>query len=354
MNLLIVFRLKPQWHFTVSVILLSGLLSSCSVFEKTPEPTTSTLPEKDTQPPKIHLNGGDLIIERHQYFTDPGATAMDDFDGRVAGKVTGKIKTYALGEHSLTYTATDKAGHKASVQRLVTIVPASTVPPLNDTGVNWAASYPEGNAETCQGELADQQDCAHGRNQLYFTKLDAQGRALPKHAKHWSCIKDNHTGLIWEVKTAKATGTDLHSREDQFNWRNLMWATNGGATGYRNHDGKICTGFVAGKEMTYCNTHAFAYRVNQQGLCGFHDWRLPNLQELETLMSLDNSRLMIQRQFFPNTRKGAYWSSTPTAFDKSYSWHLDFSSGRDGISARKDELYVRLVRTARPGEAHAD
>ena len=333
---------------------LFALLSACSTLEKAPKAPPKTLPEKDIEAPKIHLNGGNLVIERHQYFTDPGATAVDDFDGRVPVTVSGEVKSYALGDYTLTYTATDQAGNVASAQRQVKIVPYSTVPTLNDTGVDWAANYPQGNEPNCRGELADLQDCGQGRQSMDLTKLDAQGRPLSKSAKSWSCVKDNHTGLIWEVKTRAKKTQGLHSRQDHYNWRNLIWASNGGATGWRNHDGNICTGFVTGKENTYCNTHAFVSRVNQTGLCGAHDWRLPNIQELESIVFLQDSRVKISRRYFPNTQQGAYWTSTPVAFDKSKSWHIHFKTGRNGISHRKDELFVRLVRTARPGEAHAN
>lgn len=336
-----------------SLLFIAGLVSSCSLIEKTPEPK-KTLPDKDIEAPSIELNGGDLVIERHQYFTDPGAIAMDDFDGRVAVTVSGEVKSYALGTYTLTYSATDKAGNHAEVTRQVTIVPYSTVPPLNDTGIDWAANYPQGNETSCRGELAKLQDCGQGSNRFNFTKLDADGRPLLKSAKHWSCVKDNHTGLIWEVKTRQKQRAGLHSRDDQYNWRNLIWASNGGATGWRNHDGKICTGFVAKQEHTYCNTHAFVMRVNQQGLCGANDWRLPNIQELTSLLKLTERGAKIDRRYFPNTRRGGYWSSTPVAFDKSVNWQLDFNTGRDTVTARKDELYVRLVRTARPGGADAD
>ena len=34
-----------------------------------------------------------------------------------------------------------------------------------------------------------------------YTKLDAQGNELPKSASSWSCVLDNRSGLVWEVKT---------------------------------------------------------------------------------------------------------------------------------------------------------
>ena len=61
------------------------------------------------------------------------------------------------------------------------------------------------------------QDCSHGRDTTHndnsdghagfsYTKLDSNGKPLPDQTVDyattpWACVKDNVTGLIWEVKT---------------------------------------------------------------------------------------------------------------------------------------------------------
>ena len=41
-----------------------------------------------------------------------------------------------------------------------------------------------------------------GSSVPFFTKLDENRNPLPDSAEHWVMVKDNRTGLIWEVKSA--------------------------------------------------------------------------------------------------------------------------------------------------------
>ncbi len=47
------------------------------------------------------------------------------------------------------------------------------------------------------------QDGSFNINTPSYTKLDKDGNALPVTATSWSMVKDNVTGLIWEMKTNK-------------------------------------------------------------------------------------------------------------------------------------------------------
>jgi hypothetical protein len=38
-------------------------------------------------------------------------------------------------------------------------------------------------------------------NPMTYTKLDGSGNELPDSAKSWTTVRDNLTGLIWEMKT---------------------------------------------------------------------------------------------------------------------------------------------------------
>src|SRR5690554_8216963 len=71
------------------------------------------------------------------------------------------------------------------------------------------------------------QDATHGRDALAaqgklekvgaghggydFTKLDKDGNELEYSEENYACIRDNHTGLTWEVKTNGSRSSDLHS-----------------------------------------------------------------------------------------------------------------------------------------------
>ena len=48
-----------------------------------------------------------------------------------------------------------------------------------------------------------------------YTKLDAQGYELPKSASSWSCVLDNRSGLVWEVKTDNGGARD---KDNEYRW----------------------------------------------------------------------------------------------------------------------------------------
>ena len=90
-------------------------------------------PPVDKTPPQITLLGENpMRLSVGEAFKDPGATAKDDVDGDLSGKITlsGKVDTKKEGEYTLTYSVTDSAGNSATARRVVKVVPApDTTPP---------------------------------------------------------------------------------------------------------------------------------------------------------------------------------------------------------------------------------
>jgi hypothetical protein len=76
--------------------------------------------KSDNTCPTVTLNGADtMIVALKSAFVDPGATAVDDWDGKVEVIVTGNVNTNSSGQYTLTYTATDQAGNSAAKTRTV-------------------------------------------------------------------------------------------------------------------------------------------------------------------------------------------------------------------------------------------
>ena len=71
---------------------------------------------------------------------------------------------------------------------------------LNDTGITTCSNETQ-NGLPCPVAGYPRQDAEYGTNKFDFTKIDANGNALPVTATNHSCVKDNVTGLMWEVKT---------------------------------------------------------------------------------------------------------------------------------------------------------
>jgi len=96
---------------------------------------------------------------------------------------------------------------------------------LNDTGITTCSNETENNL-TCPQTDYPGQDAEYGRDVTHnddsdghagfsFTKIDENGDDLPASATSWNCVRDNVTGLIWEVKTddggLREIGTSLDS-----------------------------------------------------------------------------------------------------------------------------------------------
>lgn len=236
---------------------------------------------------------------------------------------------------------------------------------LNDTGITQCADrttnglscpisdYPDQDAQ--YGRDFNNNDDSDGHAGFSFTKLDANGNELLANVAVWSCVKDNVTGLIWEVKKGgddNGGNEGLHDADDRYNWYSTDASNNSGYNGYRNDDRDICHGYDVVDASSYCNTAAFTARVNIQGLCGAHDWRLPTIDELGSLVNYQAKSPAIDTNFFPNTKSSYYWSSLthadyePDAWDYgSSAWMMDFSIGVDTANGKYNTGYVRLVRS---------
>ena len=55
-------------------------------------------------------------------YTDAGATAVDNIDGDISLTLSGSVDVTALGDNTLTYTATDAAGNQLTHTRIVSVV----------------------------------------------------------------------------------------------------------------------------------------------------------------------------------------------------------------------------------------
>lgn len=78
---------------------------------------------------------------------------------------------------------------------------------------------------------------------------------------------------------------------------------------------------------------------------GFNDWRLPNKNELMSVVEHACTGPSINEAVFPDTPLDAFWTSSPSSIDVGYAWRLRFISGDMTTDDMAKKYYVRLVRT---------
>lgn len=84
---------------------------------QTPTPNSS-----DTTPPTLTLNAEvNITLKQGEVYEELGAKAVDDRDGEVKVSISGSVDTSVEGLYTLTYTAVDSAGNKATAIRTVIV-----------------------------------------------------------------------------------------------------------------------------------------------------------------------------------------------------------------------------------------
>lgn len=161
-----------------------------------------------------------------------------------------------------------------------------------------------------------------------FTKISATGEDLPSSATEWSCVRDNVTGYVWEVKTAPGTG--LHASEHRYRW------------------GGIGAQQVGTLFFDDWNVLVFG----SLGLCGFNDWRVPSKAELLSVTYNRSGGFEPRAKFFPY-RIGS-WATDNSTFDYNnygeyrYAFIIELVKANpyvEQFSAHKEQRWaVRLVR----------
>jgi hypothetical protein len=85
--------------------------------------------------------------------------------------------------------------------------------------------------------------------------------------------------------------------------------------------------------------------VTGYAFAGYNDWRLPNKNELASIMEEACSVPTINTLAFPNASTPHVWSSSSSAADSKSAWAASFNSGRVGYGVKATAGgHVRLVR----------
>src|SRR6056297_813215 len=173
---------------------------------------------------------------------------------------------------------------------------------------------------------------------MSFTKLDASGNELPDDAESWVMVRDNVTGLIWEVKQDKNNTENYanpHDADNKYTWYDPNPETNGGIAGEENEP----------------NTLDFITELNNANFGGYSDWRMPSREELRSIVdyNIPYPGPCVNTVFFPNTTASNYWSATTYALDPDCAWNMNFYGGYGSYGNKSSNDYVRAVRGGQSG-----
>jgi hypothetical protein len=89
--------------------------------------------------------------------------------------------------------------------------------------------------------------------------------------------------------------------------------------------------------------------ANNLTLCDFSDWRLPNINELESLVNsgATDQAIFLNGQGFTGVQAYFYWSSSSYAGDAVHAWYVSMNDGNVLLANKINSFYVWPVRAGR-------
>ncbi|TVQ96995.1 MAG: DUF1566 domain-containing protein, partial [Desulfovibrionales bacterium] len=214
-----------------------------------------------------------------------------------------------------------------SRQELASLLHAERIDPSIDTG--WFPKTVDSwywTATTYAGNLSEAFIVYFNRDGgiLYNDKSDSYFvRAVMSFENERTIFSDNGDGTVTDTKTG------------------LMWQKCSSGQFY-DGNANVCTGSHATMSWEEALSHA-----QTLSLAGFTDWRLPNRDELQTLVDDTRNNPAIDQIFAQNTVSHWYWSSTSSVHNGIYAWLLNFQSGHIAYVAKNNRSHVRVVRSGR-------
>lgn len=133
---------------------------------------------------------------------------------------------------------------------------------------------------------------------------------------------------VYEIHDDGSTVTDTRT--------GLMWKR---CSEGQTWNGSIC----AGSDSTFAWADALNHVLTLTD-AGYDDWRLPNRNELESLVEDCTYYPAINTDIFPNTPSSGFWSASPNANSSYFAWGVDFLFGESSLTSRGGYNRVRAVR----------
>ena len=118
----------------------------------------------------------------------------------------------------------------------------------------------------------------------------------------------------------------------------LMWPQNADAPGP-----VACS---PGSSKNWQTALDYVACLNTNSYLGYSDWRLPNINELESLLNLEKANMpsWFNMQSFTNVQASYYWSSSTYAGYPAYAWFVSMVDGGVHYTSKANTQYVWPVR----------
>ena len=182
----------------------------------------------------------------------------------------------------------------------------------------WVVSFDQGREFTCLKENARTVRLVRYIRQdipTRWQKIGLQGEKLIREASEWAAAIDTKNKLMWAINQNKTIAFPNPKRK-----------------------------------LTWDEAKVWVEDVNIQGWCGYHNWRLPNIDELKTLITkVEHPKFFIDEDIFDDIkyikeRMYLYnvWSSS--SFD-SWIGGVKFEYGTANYWYQASDAYLRLVRS---------
>ncbi|MBF0565045.1 MAG: DUF1566 domain-containing protein [Nitrospirae bacterium] len=149
---------------------------------------------------------------------------------------------------------------------------------------------------------------------------------------------DIKAGVAWPTPRF----TDNGDQTITDNLTGLIWAKDAGTP---------AVGACTGGKMAWTKALDYVACLNAANYLGYNDWRLPNINELESLVNAEQSSpgQWLATQGYTNVESDHYWSSTTYARFTSDVWNVIVWCGLVVNSAKSLSFFVWPVRTEQSG-----
>ncbi|MCC5827525.1 MAG: DUF1566 domain-containing protein [Alkalimonas sp.] len=152
------------------------------------------------------------------------------------------------------------------------------------------------------------------------------------------CANDESSSII--ATTPSSDFIDNNNGTVTHNTTGLIWQR---CSLGQTWDGSTCIG-----SATNYHWQTALQQAAENDFLGLNDWRLPNINELASIVERRCWDPAINNQQFPNTGSRWYWSSSSVADFGASAWVVNFFEGNiSDLSKTDSDNYVRLVRAGK-------